>query len=207
MFMTWPSSTFLSFIDWYASRAHIHNARTFTCKTPSRQVKTKTVLHPTANTFMLIYFILQLLMQSVSSNTSIWLGGWTDLPSAILHWYMFKKFTARIIYKCPHQTIGTQKNVPVWSSYIQHVLPATGFATQQWLWMSQASIVDANIHTFVLCLDGSKHGQNLLLAAQVTFEGHQNATVPFTLTISGQFLKWNEIRHICLVIDLDWHVI
>lgn len=32
MLMICPSSTFLSFIDWYASRVQIDNAMTFTCK-------------------------------------------------------------------------------------------------------------------------------------------------------------------------------
>ncbi len=55
--------------------------------------------------------------------------------------------------------------------------------------MPQAGVVDADIHAFVLRFDGCKHGQNLLLVAQITLERHQNTTEAFTLTLSCQFLK------------------
>lgn len=74
-------------------------------------------------------------------------------------------------------------------SYIHHVLPAAGVAIQQRLWMSQASVVDAHVHTFVLRFDGREHGQNLLLVVQVTLERHQDAAVACALTVGRQFLK------------------
>lgn len=55
--------------------------------------------------------------------------------------------------------------------------------------MSQASVVDANIHARVLLFDSSKHGQNLLLVPQVTFERNQNAAVALNLALGCQFLK------------------
>lgn len=60
--------------------------------------------------------------------------------------------------------------------------------------MSQASVVDAHIHTSVLRFDGREHGQNLLLVTQVTLERHQNTTVTCTLTLSCQFLKSKQKR-------------
>lgn len=54
--------------------------------------------------------------------------------------------------------------------------------------MSQAGVVDANIHAAVQGFDGSEHGQNLFLVAQVTFKWDQNATVALELALSGQFL-------------------
>lgn len=197
MFMMWPSSTFLSFIDWYASREHIHNARTFTCKTPSRQVKTKTDA-ASQSTYIYAYLLYTAAAHTKYILKYWYLGrrlGWPAINYLTLIHVQRIYCTHHILlwHECPHQSISKHIHVPVWSSYIQHVLPATGFATQQWLWMTQASIIDANIHAFVLCPDGSEHGQNLLLAAQVTFEGDQNATVAFTLTLSSQFLKWKEI--------------
>ena len=70
------------------------------------------------------------------------------------------------------------------SSYIQHVLPAAGFAIQQRLWMSEASVIDAHIHAFVLLFDGGEHGQDLLLVGQVTLVGHQHPSVARALTLS-----------------------
>lgn len=55
--------------------------------------------------------------------------------------------------------------------------------------MSQASVVDANVHAGVLLFDGSKHGQNLVLVRQITLDGHQDATEAFSLTLRRQFLK------------------
>lgn len=54
--------------------------------------------------------------------------------------------------------------------------------------MSQAGVVDADVHTTVLGFDGSEHGQDLFLVAQVTFKRDQNATKALGLTLSGQFL-------------------
>lgn len=54
--------------------------------------------------------------------------------------------------------------------------------------MSQTGVVDAHVYATVLGFDGSKHGQNLVLVAQVTFERDQNTTVALVLALSGQFL-------------------
>lgn len=61
--------------------------------------------------------------------------------------------------------------------------------------MSQAGIVDAYVHAFVLCFDGCEHGQNLILVGQVTLVRHQNATVACALTLCCQFLKANTHTH------------
>lgn len=55
--------------------------------------------------------------------------------------------------------------------------------------MSQASVVDANVHAGVLRFDGSEHGQNLVLVRQVALDRHQDTTEAFTLTLGRQFLK------------------
>lgn len=54
--------------------------------------------------------------------------------------------------------------------------------------MSQTGVVDAHVYATVFGFDGSEHGQNLLLVAQVTFEWDQNTTVALVLALSGQFL-------------------
>lgn len=55
--------------------------------------------------------------------------------------------------------------------------------------MSQASVVDANVHARVLLFDGGEHGQNLVLVRQVALDRHQDAIEAFTLTLRRQFLK------------------
>lgn len=50
--------------------------------------------------------------------------------------------------------------------------------------MSQAGVVDAHVHAFVLLFDGGEHGQDLLLVGQVTLVGHQHPTVASALTLS-----------------------
>lgn len=60
--------------------------------------------------------------------------------------------------------------------------------------MSQSGVVDAHVYTTVLGFDGSEHGQNLLLVAQVTFEWDQNTAVAQVLALSGQFLGWNTCK-------------
>lgn len=60
--------------------------------------------------------------------------------------------------------------------------------------MSQASVVDAQIHSFVLLFDGREHGLNLIRVTQIALERHENAAVACSLTLSSQFLKQTETR-------------
>lgn len=65
--------------------------------------------------------------------------------------------------------------LPAWSSYVQHVSPATGYAAQQWLRVSQAGIVDADVNAAVLLFDRGEHGQNLFFVRQVALEWQQDS--------------------------------
>ncbi|MEQ2259890.1 hypothetical protein XENORESO_021436 [Xenotaenia resolanae] len=75
------------------------------------------------------------------------------------------------------------------SSYIQHVLPATGFSSQQRLRVSQAGIVNADVHAFVLRFDGCEHGLDVFHTGQVALVWDQDATVACSLTLCRQRLK------------------
>lgn len=45
--------------------------------------------------------------------------------------------------------------------------------------MSQAGVVDADIHTAVLLFDSGEHGQNLFLVREVALEWQQDSTEAF----------------------------
>lgn len=45
--------------------------------------------------------------------------------------------------------------------------------------MSQAGVVDADVHATVLLFDSGEHGHNLFLVCQVALERQQDATEAF----------------------------
>lgn len=76
----------------------------------------------------------------------------------------------------------------VFLTYIDHVPPALCPSAQQRFVVSQASVVDAHVHSLMQRLNGRKHGQNLFLVAQITLIRDQSAAVSRALTLGCQLL-------------------
>lgn len=59
--------------------------------------------------------------------------------------------------------------------------------------MSQAGVVDADVHAAVLLFDSGEHGHDLFLVRQVALERQQDATEAFAKALWRQFLEWKQM--------------
>lgn len=59
--------------------------------------------------------------------------------------------------------------------------------------MSQAGVVDADVHAAMLLFDSAEHGHDLFLVCQVALERQQDATEAFAKALWRQFLEWKQM--------------
>ncbi|CAG6000892.1 unnamed protein product, partial [Menidia menidia] len=68
-----------------------------------------------------------------------------------------------------------------------HCSKSAGLAGQQVVRVSQAGVVDAHVHAFVLRLNGGEHGQNILLLGQpTTFMPSRTSSLATTAPIPAE---------------------
>lgn len=65
--------------------------------------------------------------------------------------------------------------------------------------MTQAGVVDADVHAAVLLFDSGEHGHDLFLVCQVALERQQDATEAFAKALWRQFLEWKQMPLIYLL--------